>query len=140
MTFLQQLRAIPAGLRRLDDVIDRLLRATNETQAIAESLVQRIADDQAEIEPTFIYVLPPDGTTMMAQRVFVRPGSSIALDFQPYVVIPPLAWVVSVGPATIRGVRVGNQMQTSMPDFQGQICRLADAITPGIRLTVELFG
>lgn len=87
--------------------------------------------------PTYIYLIPPTGPFLaLHKRVAVDRREFIC--FEPYQVVPVGTWVVSAGPAIVRGVKVGNIMQSSMADYQGHVCQLKDEAHPGVRITVEL--
>lgn len=60
------------------------------------------------------------------------------LTFSPHRLIEAGCWVVVVGPATVRAVALGNQIQSSISDSQGQVCKTIDEWPLGVLLHVEL--
>jgi hypothetical protein len=107
-----------------------------DVRATVNTLANRLGS--AEPERSFVYVLPPTGPMMVQSARVPAGGQSLWLTFEPYTVVPPETWVIVAGPAVVKGVRVGNQCQSFMNDFQGHVCKLADSVIPGTRLMVEL--
>lgn len=135
---LQLLRDVPSRLRDGSALIEDLhLISSDLRHTVAR--VTHLSTIEPQPEPTYVYVLPLMAT-MMAQRVFVPRGGSVAVAFEPYVPIPAGTWIVAVGPGIVEGVKVGNQHQSVMADYQGHVCQLKDEAPPGYRITVGLRG
>lgn len=105
---------------------------------LEESLSQHLNLHRAPkpVEPTTVYVLPPT-SLMMAQSAKVTPGGSQSLVFTSYRPLEAGAWIVSVGPADVRQVIIGNQCQSSI-NYQGTICQTKDVVPLGVQLRVDL--
>lgn len=119
------------GILRLLGLAGELVRSTD---AILSALQYR------PVVPTFVYVIPPPGCPMpiSAQCHPVTPGHEVRINFQFHHDMPAGCWIIAVGPATVKGVRVGNMSQESMSDFNGHICCTRDPIPIGVILGVQL--
>lgn len=130
---LEKLRRLLALIDEGRVAVSDLLRATSDLRIVTRGIVDRPDPP----DPTFVYLLPVEGP-FLAQRAFVMKKCSDYVVFEPYVELAPGAWVVVVGPAIVHGVKVGNQMQSSMADYQGHVCKTTDPCPVGARITVEL--
>jgi hypothetical protein len=135
-SLIEQVRHLPGRLRAVEGNLTRLV----ESIAGLHDVLRRPLP--APIEPTYVYVLLPQTATdcppIMAQRASVPEGTRMQLCFDAYRELPAGLWVVAVGPASVRGVKVGNQFQSSMTDLNGQVCRTSEPLQLGVRLVVEL--
>lgn len=121
-------------------LVSELRDARTGLVSAVESLrfyVDALRQERFEAERTYVYVLPPTGP-MHAQSVAMRPGHSISVVFTPLQPIERGAWIVAVGPASVSGVRVGNQLQSWSFDGGGQVCQLANDAEPGVHVVVTL--
>lgn len=134
---LESLRSLPRRLARAEEGLSHILTAARDARDAAQSALGRLEVRAGDVEPTYIYVLPPVGA-FMAQRAYVKRGFEQQLHFECYEALPPGIWVIAVGPAIVRDVRLGNMSQVSMGDFQGHICQTRETWTPGTRLIVGL--
>lgn len=134
------LSSVPVKLLALHDT---LLGLNDGVSALQDIVVRMrallLAGDAKPIEPTFVYLLPPDGGLMGATRVNVRRGETAYAVLKPQTPIPAGAWLVCTGPALIRSVRVGNQSQDVFAgDSLGHVCQTRDALETGVHLSVVL--
>lgn len=135
----QQLQKLPRLFEVADAAVETLRLSVSDLSHAAlrlEGLLKPAPPPPAE---TFVYVLPTN-SPMMAQVVRVAQGCTSRVMFEPYVEIPAGSWIVIAGSGHTCGVKVGNQYQSSMSDFQGHVCQLKDPAQVGIRITVELQG
>lgn len=132
--------SLPHRLAHVDVALDQLVEVTARLRAIALDLVDASRrSPPAPVEPTYVYVLAP-GHPMLAQRATIARGVTDQIWFDAIAPLPAGAWITVVGPAVIRGVKVGNQFQQAMSDPSGHVCTTVDALLVGQRLTVELFA
>lgn len=128
-------RELPERLRLAEKALFDILHLGYDIRhLVAASMKPRVAP----VEPTYLYVLAHE-RPMLAKRVSIAPGVTDQVCFDAILPLPAGAWITVVGPAVIRGVRVGNQMQQAMSDPSGHVCTTVDALLVGQRLVVELF-
>ncbi|HWO08580.1 MAG TPA: hypothetical protein VNN80_03850 [Polyangiaceae bacterium] len=120
----------------------RVEKEVGESLDLLLTMHRRARDSELAppLDPTFVYVLPPDGKPMMARMLRAPKGAKMHLPFQFVDEIPAGAWIVAAGPGTIAGVRVGNRAQESFVDFNGQVCRTRDPVQLGVILQVIVQG
>jgi hypothetical protein len=136
---LDRAATLPLRLVKIETTIDRTLRAVQELCESYRSLIAQIACPPTT--PTFVYVIPPDGAPLLMTSAKILPGTRDQIRFMSSSGLPPGCWVTVAGPATIRGVKVGNQLQTTMmADGNGHVCKTIDVCPVGCFLTVELEG
>lgn len=128
-------RFLPIQSDRLDRAIDKVDAIIRDARIVTEALQLRLRE---QIDPTFVYLLPPAGTPMFCHRAYVKRGETYSVSFDTQVEIPEGVWVVTGGPAVVRGVIIGNQWQLTSNDFQGQVCKTVEKWLPGCKLRVEL--
>lgn len=133
-------KSLPIRFTDAENGILRLLGLAGELVRSTDSILSAL--QYRPVVPTFVYVIPPPGCPMpvSAQCQPVAPGHEMRINFQFHNDMPAGCWIVSVGPATVRGVRVGNMIQESMSDFNGHICCTRDPIPIGVFLGVQLQG
>lgn len=126
---------LPEELASLGRAVDRIDNLVHDARIVADALQLRLRE---KIDPTFVYLLSPNGGPMFCHRAHVERGSTYSVSFDTQMEIPEGVWVVSAGPAVVRGVIIGNQWQLASNDFQGQVCKTTEKWPPGCRLRVEL--
>lgn len=127
----------------LGSAVIEVLAAARELRIVGDSLHSRLTDRERDVDPTYVYLLPPyaeQSPAMMVQALRVPKATTGYIRFTPYVPIPAGSWIVAVGPATVSGVKVGNCFQSSMPDYQGHVCLTKEPAELGVVITVELRG
>ncbi|HEY3493815.1 MAG TPA: hypothetical protein VGK73_03985 [Polyangiaceae bacterium] len=135
---LDQIRSLPDRLAHVEGAAARLVSIATDLKLIASSLAPLLVDRP---EPTYVYVLPPNGQPMMMQRAYVERRGETPVTFQMMQPLPAGSWVLSAGPAVVRSVRVGNIMQQSVSaDMNGHICKTVDECHIGCMFTVWLAG
>lgn len=137
-SLIEQVQHLPGRLRAIEGNLTRLVESIGGLHDVLRRPLP------TPIEPTYVYVLLPAGVDgscppIMAQRAVVGGlHERVQLCFDAYRELPAGLWVVAVGPASVRGVKVGNQFQSSMTDLNGQVCRTSEPLNVGVRLIVEL--
>lgn len=89
-------------------------------------------------EGTYVLVLPPSGL-MLGQMHHVPTGLSMQVTFNSPLPVPKGSWVVSIGPAALVDVRVGNQSQVVYPGAYPAVITL-DETMPGQLIMAVLKG
>lgn len=128
-------QTLPEQTARLDRFIDKVDAIIRDARIVADALHAQL---RQQIDPTFVYLLPPAGSPMFCHRAYVKRGETYSVSFDTQMEIPEGVWVVTGGPAVVRGVIIGNQWQLASNDFQGQVCKTVEKWLPGCKLRVEL--
>jgi len=135
LALYHRLAEAPRLVERGEAVVSELVQAVVSLRALGKHLL----DLRTRVDSTYVYVLPPNAA-MMVHAARVGPGKRHQLCFQPHVPIDAGAWIVAVGPAVVRNVFVGNNVQSSASDFTGQVCKTVDPLMVGMNLRVDLEG
>ena len=161
---LESFLRLPERIQSVEKGIDFVLNNLSNVQTLLGIVQKAVRTERPD--PTFVYLLPPDieapdppstddeiigvdaappktrliRVPFYAQCMRLKPGERDTMIFPSYYDIPPGMWVVAVGPATIRSVRVGNMSQEAVADFAGHVCKTRDRWQVGVHLIVHLEG
>lgn len=130
---LDLISKLPSRFSEIEYAVRQITTLTSSTYTVVQGLLQ------ASPEPTYVYLLPPDGP-MYAKRCYLETGSSTRVSIPVTFPISRGAWLVAVGGPRMRvkSVLVGNQSQAGLGDFGGHVCKLHDPVELGQHVTVEL--
>jgi hypothetical protein len=129
-------RQLPERLATVERAVRHTFSDVSDIKEAFTVWARRTTDDRKPRQ-AFVYLLPEAGP-IFCQSAMLSPGVRHRLGFTSHIDMPPGIWVVVAGPAAVRGVRIGNQCQDYMTDFNGHVCKTRDAWTLGTYLSVEL--
>lgn len=160
---LESFLRIPERATNIESGIRFVAESLSNVQTLLSTVHKTLHREKPD--PTFVYLLPPDVTQeppshpallemlsederkphpvrapFYAQCVRLERGKTTSIPFTGYYDCPPGLWVVVVGPAFVKGVRIGNMSQEGVADFAGHVCKTRDRWLPGVHLTVHLEG
>jgi hypothetical protein len=131
---------LPARLSELETTVRTVSAVASSTHTAILGLLGKECEPP-EPEPTYVYLLPPDGA-MYAKRAYVPVDGSTQVVISTTYPVSRGSWVVAVGGRNTRvtAVMVGNQVQSGITDFGGHVCKVQDPIELGMVVRVNLAG
>lgn len=164
---LESFIRIPERAQSIEKGLEYVVSSLSNVQTLL-GIVQKGLHGSGRPDQTFVYLLPPDydepafdppideligalpkkadkprpvRAPIYAHAVRLARDERTQIVFPGYYDIPPGIWVVAVGPALVKGVRVGNMIQEGVAsDFSGHVCKTRDRWQVGVNLIVHLEG